>query len=671
MFEKILIANRGEIAVRVIRTCRAMGIRAVAVYSEPDFRSVHVRESDEAVLVGGARPGESYLVMERIIEAALSTGCQAIHPGYGFLSENAEFAEKVAQAGLVFIGPPAKAISVMGDKIAAKKLAVEAGVPTVPGWGDPVVSLEEAHSAADEVGYPVLLKPAAGGGGKGMRIVDRPEEMGSALALSQQETRKSFGDDRIFVERYLRRPRHIEFQIFADSRGNVIHLGERECSIQRRYQKIVEESPSCALDSEMRERMGLLSCELARRVGYVNAGTVEFIVGEEGEFFFLEMNTRLQVEHPVTEMVNDIDLVELQLRIAAGEPLPLTQEQIVLNGWAFEVRVCAEDAERGFVPSVGLITRYAAPRGKHVRVDAGVDAGSTVSVFYDSLLAKVITWGENREEARQRMVQALNGYHIEGIKTNIDFANRVLVHPVFSSGELSTDFIPTYLLGEEGGMNKAPVETLHAMALATTLIYHLRENLVQNSLIPLKSKVGVSSSPRGPFTYVVKSDQDIFTIRMEESGSELKWRISVDSVEYRVETPPMEYYRRRLKLVINGEKAYFRLTYSGNFIEAAFCGAVRTFEIYNPREWELAEFMPPPLSSMEGHLLDCPMPGLVVEVKVEEGERVFRGQELIVLESMKMESAVSAPHDAVVETVRVEAGDAVATGTVLMDFKKD
>jgi len=457
----------------------------------------------------------------------------------------------------------------------------------------------------------------------------------------------------------------------ADTHGNVLHLFERDCSIQRRHQKIVEESPSCALDGNMRERMGRLACELAKRVGYVNAGTVEFIVGEKGEFFFLEMNTRLQVEHPVTELVNDVDLVELQLRVAAGEPLPFTQEQVSLKGWAFEVRVCAEDAERGFVPSVGLITRYAAPRGKHVRVDAGVDAGSTVSVFYDSLLAKVITWGESREEARKRMVQALNGYHIEGIKTNIDFANRVLIHPVFISGELSTDFIPTYILGGGVEENTPPVEILHAMALATTLIYHLRENLVQDSLLPLKSRVGVSSSPKGPYEYVAKSDHDIFPIRLESSGSELQWRISVDSVDYLVTTPPMEYYRRRLKLVINGEKAYLRLTYSGNFIEAAFCGIVRTFEIYKPSEWELASFMPPPVSSGEGHTLNCPMPGLVVELKVQEGERIFRGQELIILESMKMESAVAAPHDAVVETVRVGPGDAVATGTVLMEFKRD
>ena len=656
--------------MRIIRTCKAMGIRTVAVYSEPDFRSVHVKKADEAVLLGGARPVESYLAMDKVIEAARTTGCQAIHPGYGFLSENPLFAEKVAAAGLTFIGPPADVISAMGDKIAAKKLAIIAQVPTVPGHSDPVVSLPEALDAAAVVGMPILLKPAAGGGGKGMRIVERTEDMASALKLCQQESLKSFSDDRIFVERYIRKPRHIEIQVIADQYGHVVHLGERECSIQRRYQKIVEESPSCALDPIVREKMGLLACELARRAGYVNAGTVEFIVDENGEFFFLEMNTRLQVEHPVTELVNSMDLVEMQLRIAAGEELPFTQNDINLKGWAMEVRVCAEDPQRGFVPSIGLITRYAEPRGRQVRVDSGFEAGSTVSVYYDPLLAKVITWGENREEARKRMVQALNGYHIEGIFTNIDFANQVLTHPVFIKGDLSTDFIPTYLLDAEKKL-APPDDVLTAMATATTLIYHLRENLVQKSLEPLMAKVGVSSSLKTHYDYVAKCGESIFHIRLENKDDDLHWQVRVGTTVYLVTIPPMEFYRRRLKLNIDGEDAYFRLKYAGNFIEAAFCGVTSFFEIYNPREWALAGFMPLPIEKAAGNMLDCPMPGLVVEVKVEAGERVFRGQELVILESMKMESAVSAPADGVVESVCVAQGDAVETGTVLVHFKKD
>jgi propionyl-CoA carboxylase alpha chain len=670
MFTKILIANRGEIAVRVIRSCQALGVKTVAIYSEPDFRSQHVRQADEAVLVGTARPADSYLNMERIIEAALSSGCQAIHPGYGFLSENSVFAEKITAAGLAFIGPPPAVISGMGDKIAAKKLAIAAGVPTVPGHSDPVVNLDEAKTAAKKVGYPVLLKPAAGGGGKGMRVVEQEKEMQSALQLCQQETRKSFGDDRIFVERYITKPRHIEIQLIADSYGNVVHLGERECSIQRRYQKIIEESPSCALTPALRDKMGSLACELARTAGYVNAGTVEFILDEDGSFYFLEMNTRLQVEHPVTELVNGLDLVELQLRVAAGERLPFTQQEVTLKGWAIEVRVCAEDAKRGFVPSIGLITRYAEPRGQHVRVDSGVDAGSTVSVYYDPMLAKVIAWGKNREEARKRMVQALNGYHIEGISTNVDFANQVLTHPVFISGDISTAFIPTYLPAEDEGQPPSP-EVLDAMAIATTLIYHLRETLLQNALLPLKSRVGTSAPEKTRFSYVAKCDADIFKVHIEKNSADHQWQIEVNGVSYSINTPPMEYYRRRLKLIINDENSYFRLKYNGNFIEAAHCGVCRNFEIYNPREWEVAGYMPVPTRKKSDNILDCPMPGMVVDVHIKPGDRVYRGQELIILESMKMESAVSAPADGIVESVNVQAGDAVETGSVLVRFKKN
>jgi propionyl-CoA carboxylase alpha chain len=669
MFEKILIANRGEIAVRIMNTCKRLGIRTVAVYSEPDFRSMHVTNADEAVLLGGARPVESYLSMDKIIEAALGTGAQAIHPGYGFLSENALFAEKVATAGLTFIGPPAGVIASMGDKLAAKHLAVSAGVPTVPGYIQPVATLEEAIVVAENVGYPVLLKPAAGGGGKGMRAVDRPEHLGSALRLCQQETQKSFGDARIFVERYITRPRHIEIQIMADHHGNIIHLGERECSIQRRYQKIIEESPSCALDADLREKMGNLACSLARKAGYTNAGTVEFILDESRAFFFLEMNTRLQVEHPVTEMVNGLDLVELQLRVAAGEELPLSQKDVSFSGWSMEVRICAENPARDFVPSVGLITRYAAPKGMHVRVDSGVAAGSFVGVYYDPMLAKIITWGEDREQARKRMIQALNGYHIEGVFTNIDFANQVLTHPVFIQGDLSTDFIPTYLLDESKKM-QPPLDVLHAMTTATTLIYHLRESLLQSALLPLKSRVGATSLKKSHYDYIAKSEEDILHIRLEKDGSDLQWKVCVDESTYRVVTPKLEYYRRRLKLTINGEEFHFRLKYLGNFIKAAFCGIVRTFEIYNPREWKLSQFMSAPSARDAEDILECPMPGLVVDVKVTAGEMVFRGQELVILESMKMESAVSSPGDGLIEAVLVKPGDAVESGMVLIRFKK-
>jgi propionyl-CoA carboxylase alpha chain len=379
-FRKILIANRGEIAVRILRTCRRMGIPAVTVHSEPDARSVHVLESDEVVPLGGRTAAESYLDAARLVEIARERGCDAIHPGYGFLSENDRFAEMAAEAGIVFIGPPPAAIRLLGDKIAAKDLARKAGVPVIPGHPEPVRDDEEARAAAESVGYPVLLKPAAGGGGKGMRAVSGPEEMSSALSACRKEAMKAFGDDRVFIERYVERPRHIEMQVLADAHGHVVHLGERECSIQRRYQKVIEEAPSMAVSPDLRARMGAVACALARESGYTSTGTVEFVLDPEKRFYFLEMNTRLQVEHPVTEMITGLDLVELQIRIAAGEPLPFGQGEVLLSGWAIEARICAEDPARDFFPATGMITRYFEPFGEFLRVDSGVHAGSLISV---------------------------------------------------------------------------------------------------------------------------------------------------------------------------------------------------------------------------------------------------------------------------------------------------
>ncbi|MFH1573540.1 MAG: biotin carboxylase N-terminal domain-containing protein, partial [Acidobacteriota bacterium] len=400
LFEKILIANRGEIAVRIIRTCRKLGICTVAVFSEIDSRAMHVQEADESVLLGPAPAEQSYLAKEKIITAAQDRGCQAIHPGYGFLSENASFAEMTVAAGLAFIGPPAPVIAMLGDKIASKNLAMQLGVPVVPGHNEPVSDLAELRSIADAIGYPVLLKPAAGGGGRGMRIVHGPDELEAALRAGQEETRKAFSDSTIFLERYVQDPRHIEIQIMADQHGNVIHLGERECSIQRRYQKVIEEAPSLALTPDMRREIGERACSLARAAGYSSAGTVEFILDPQGNFYFLEMNTRLQVEHPVTEMITGLDLVELQLQIATGRPLAFGQEDVTLNGWSIEARICAEEPERNFLPSTGLVTRYAEPRGTNIRMDSGIMVGSRVSVYYDSLLTKAVSWGKDREEAR-------------------------------------------------------------------------------------------------------------------------------------------------------------------------------------------------------------------------------------------------------------------------------
>jgi propionyl-CoA carboxylase alpha chain len=668
MFDRILIANRGEIAVRIIRTCRSMGIRTVAVYSEMDSRSLYVREANEAVFLGPPRSEESYLVKEKIIEAALKHHCQAVHPGYGFLSENPQFGEMVSRSGLIFVGPPASAIAAMGDKLASKSLALKLGIPIVPGHSRPVKDFQEARSVAEEIGYPVLLKPAAGGGGKGMRIVHSDDAFAGAFQASQEETRKAFGDYRIFVERFIPNPRHVEMQILADHFGNIIYLGERECSIQRRYQKIIEESPSPAFNEALRENMGAMSCKLALEVGYTNAGTVEFLLDDEGRLYFLEMNTRLQVEHPVTEMVTSLDLVELQLRIASGEPLPIRQEDVAMKGWAIEARICAEDPARGFLPSTGLITRYAMSKVKNIRVDSGIEAGSAIGVYYDSLLAKVVAWGQTREEARESLVHALNGYHIEGVTTNLDFANAILNHPAFIEGAFNTRLIDEHF---EEGQPKVPPpdEKLTFMVMSATLVYHNRWNLVKESLKPMAAKIGVPHERKALHRYMVKEGEKVFDVQLMETPESHQWSIKVNERRYDVVTPEFEFYRRRLKLRINGQRHYFRLQYRGNFIWAAFCGITRTFEIYSPEEWKLARFMHKPKEQARQNVLLSPMPGLVVDIKVQKGDRVYQGEDLIIIESMKMEAGVASPCDAEIDEVKIHAGQAVETGDVLLTFK--
>jgi propionyl-CoA carboxylase alpha chain len=667
MFEKILIANRGEIAVRVIRTCRRLGVAAVAVYSDADSRSRHRQAADEAVHIGPAPAQESYLDIKKIVSAALDSGCDAVHPGYGFLSENAEFARAVEAAGLVFIGPPADAIAVMGDKIAAKELAVRADVPVIPGHAEALADADEALSIAEQIGYPVLLKPAAGGGGKGMRIVTQADQMASSLAASIQETRKAFGDDRIFMERYIERPRHVEIQILADAADRVVHLGERECSIQRRYQKIIEESPSPAVDPELRRRMGEAACRLVRETGYVNAGTVEFVLDAAGGFYFLEMNTRLQVEHPVTEMVTGLDLVELQLRIASKEPLPFDQDAVSFDGWAMEARICAEDPARGFMPATGMITRYAEPGGKSVRVDSGVGIGSKIGVYYDSMMAKTVCHGADREEARTALVDALNGYHIEGVVTNIDFVNSLLCHPAFVEGSLDTGFIGRHFDGNRPS-EPPDAENLRLSALTAALVYHVRTIAVRESLRPMASRIGTDQRAHGAHRYRLRSEEDEFEVLLEKAARKRRWTVHVDGGRYEVETPDFEFYRRRLKLVVDGRPHRFRLRSERSFLWIAFCGLTRLFEVYSPREWELLEHMPMRDEQPPSDELRCPMPGLVVKVSVGSGDRVYRGQTLVVLESMKMESGVASPIDGEIAEMLVRDGQAVEAGDVLVRF---
>jgi propionyl-CoA carboxylase alpha chain len=668
MFKKILIANRGEIAIRIIQTCKKMGIKTVAVYSDIDERSRHVREADEAVHIGPSPSTSSYLDHKKIIDAAAQHGCEAIHPGYGFLSENAEFAAAIAKKGITFIGPDPDVIAALGDKISAKDIAIKAGVPVVPGHNKPVTDIKETKKLCADIGYPVLLKPAAGGGGRGMRIVNKPEELEASLKSAQDETRKAFADDRIFLERFITNPRHIEIQIMADKHGNVIHLGERECSIQRRYQKVIEEAPSMAVDEDLRKRMGEMACALAKEAGYSNAGTVEFILDETGEFFFMEMNTRLQVEHPVTEMVTGLDLVELQIKVGAGETLPLAQQDVRINGWAIEARINAEDSSRNFLPSTGLLTRYSGLRGTNIRLDSGVEAGSFVGVYYDSMLFKVISWGETREEARNNLIHALNRFDVEGVITNLDFANSILNHPKFITGEITTRFVDD---NYEDGLTKiAPSkEQLETMVVASTIVFHNRQKQFHESFKPVIAKVGTSHKPQDQFHYVVKCNEDTFEVELIGKPMGSDWIIKINGTEYSVVTLPFLFYMRRIKLVINGQKQYFRQQYRGHFIWTAFCGYTRVFEIYTPREWRLSQYMPKVKKGEQANELLSPLPGMVVNILVSKGDRVYRGQDLVIIESMKMECGVASPCDGIVEDVTATIGAAVETDEVLITFK--
>jgi len=469
MFKKVLIANRGEIAVRIIRTCRELGIKTVSVFSAADRLALHTRLADEAYYLGPPPARESYLLGERIIDVAKKCGAEAIHPGYGFLSENAGFADAVAESGIVFIGPSGSAMRAMGDKTAARQVMMKAGVPTVPGSKDICATVDEAKKIAKQVGYPVLIKASAGGGGKGMRVVTNENELPNLFQTASSEAKSAFGDGRVYIEKYLQKPRHIEFQIFADSHGNAIYLGERECSIQRRHQKVIEEAPSCVLDDELRRKMGEAAIRAALACGYVNAGTIEFLLDAQMNFYFLEMNTRLQVEHPVTEMVTGLDLVRLQLEVAAGSKLPLTQEQVKLRGHAIECRIYAEDPENNFAPSIGRITHLHKPDGFGIREDSGVYEGSEISIYYDPMIAKLIAWGENRQAAIARMQRALNEYEIGGVRTTISFCLWVLQHQKFLDGDFDTHFVQNEFFAKEAALTEH-TDLHEAAALAAVLV---------------------------------------------------------------------------------------------------------------------------------------------------------------------------------------------------------
>ncbi len=670
MFKKILIANRGEIACRVVRTARKMGIATVAVYSDADRDAVHVEMADEAVLIGPAPAAQSYLVAERIVEACKATGAEAVHPGYGFLSERASFCAALEEQGIVFIGPKPKAIEAMGDKIESKKFANAAGVSTVPGFLGVIDDAGHAEKIADEIGYPVMIKASAGGGGKGMRIAWTRAEVRDGFERARSEAKSSFGDERVFIEKFVVDPRHIEIQVLADAHGNAVHLNERECSIQRRNQKVVEEAPSPFLDAATRQAMGAQAVALAKAVDYQSAGTVEFIVDADKNFYFLEMNTRLQVEHPVTELVTGIDLVEQMIRVAAGERLAFGQGDVKLDGWAVESRLYAEDPYRNFLPSIGRLTRYRPPpEGRFgdtiVRNDTGVTEGAEISMFYDPMIAKLCTWAPTRIEAIEAMAEALDEFVVDGIEHNIPFLSALMQHPRWREGRLSTGFI-----AEEYPDGFAPIApdkgdraVLGAVALAVELLRRDRLDRLTGRLAPHSGALKRD--------WVVKLGKDDYL-----SASVLEGMVSIPmEIDLSVEggkaltvasdwRPGDPVWRGR----VGGRKVSAQVRPVPNGIGLAWKGMSVVARAMLPRTAELERLMPEKLPPDTSRMLLCPMPGLIVSISVAEGQEVKAGETLAVVEAMKMENVLRAERDLTVAKLNARPGDSLAVDAVIMEF---
>ncbi|MGL4410040.1 MAG: acetyl-CoA carboxylase biotin carboxylase subunit, partial [Zoogloea sp.] len=647
MFTKILIANRGEIACRVIKTARRLGIKTVAVYSEADAGARHVRLADEAVLIGPAPARESYLVIERIIAAARQTGAQAIHPGYGFLSENEDFCAACEAAGIVFIGPPVAAIHAMGSKSEAKKLMEAARVPLTPGYhGDNQVP-DFLRTQADAIGYPVLIKAAAGGGGKGMRLVEQGADFLDALASCQREARASFGSDHVLVEKYITRPRHIEIQVFGDTHGNYVYLFERDCSVQRRHQKVLEEAPAPGMSPERRAAMGQAAVEAARAVGYVGAGTVEFIAQQDGSFYFMEMNTRLQVEHPVTEMITGLDLVEWQLRVAAGEPLPLNQEQLSIHGHALEARIYAEDPAKGFLPATGRLVHLAPPEeSAHVRVDTGVEEGDAISPHYDPMIAKLIVWDVNRDRALARMLQALADYRVVGVANNIEFLSRLTACPAFAGADLDTGLIERekdYLFPAEA---EAPREAWLAVALAELLRTQTRADrdaaghAEPASPWHLQDGWRLNAAPRRRLIFRLGEVQKTVDVEPVGAGA---YALVLDGRSSRVSGSLNP--RGLLRAELDGLRTRITVVQAGEKRHVFAHGRAWAFACVDPLHFQSEG------SGTEGGLL-APMPGKVIALVATPGARVEKGAPLLILEAMKMEHTITAPSSGTVQAFR-------------------
>ncbi|WP_340108832.1 acetyl/propionyl/methylcrotonyl-CoA carboxylase subunit alpha [Pikeienuella sp. HZG-20] len=665
MFKKILIANRGEIACRVIKTAKKMGIATVAVYSDADRRALHVRMADEAVRIGPAPANQSYIVIENIMAAIRETGADAVHPGYGFLSENRRFAEALEEAGVAFIGPPAGAIEAMGDKITSKKLAAEAGVSTVPGHMGLIADADEAARIAGEIGYPVMIKASAGGGGKGMRIAWTDAEAREGFQSSKNEAAASFGDDRIFIEKFVTQPRHIEIQVLGDKHGTCLWLNERECSIQRRNQKVIEEAPSPFLDAETRRAMGEQAVALAKAVNYSSAGTVEFIVDGDRNFYFLEMNTRLQVEHPVTELITGIDLVEQMIRVAAGEKLAFGQADVGINGWAMESRLYAEDPYRGFLPSIGRLSRYRPPEEAEGRVrnDTGVFEGGEISMYYDPMIAKLCTWGETRSAAIEEMRGALDAFEVEGIGHNLPFLAAVMDHPKFIAGTITTAFIAEeYPEGFEGvTLGEAELRRVAAAAAAMHRVAEIRRARISGRMDNHERTVGrdwVVELQDARFDVTVDADPDGATVTFKD-GDGPALRVVSDW------TPG----RSLAKLGVDGAALVLKVEEITSGFRLRTRGADLKARVRTPRQAELAALMPVKTPPDTSKLLLCPMPGLVVSIAVEAGEEVQEGQALCTVEAMKMENVLRAERRGVVARINAEAGASLAVDDVIMEFE--
>ena len=667
MFKKILIANRGEIACRVIKTARKMGIKTVAVYSDADRGALHVKMADEAIHIGPSPAAQSYIVINKIMAAIKESGAEAVHPGYGFLSENMNFAAALEAAGVVFIGPPSPAIEAMGDKITSKKLAMAAGVSTVPGHMGLIDDAEHAVKIAGEIGSPVMIKASAGGGGKGMRIAWDDAEAREGFQSSKNEAAASFGDDRIFIEKFVTQPRHIEIQVLGDKHGNIVYLHERECSIQRRNQKVIEEAPSPFLDEATRKAMGEQACALARAVGYTSAGTVEFIVVGSRNFYFLEMNTRLQVEHPVTELITGVDLVEQMIRVAYGEALPFNQEDLKINGWAMESRLYAEDPYRNFLPSIGRLTRYRPPvegttaRGGIVRNDTGVFEGGEISMFYDPMIAKLCTWGPTRAAAIEEMRLALDTFEVEGIGHNLPFVGAVMEHPRFQSGNITTAFIAEeYPDGFQGAtLDADTLARVAASAAAMNRVAEIRRTRISGTMDNHERRVG------DDWVVTLQGVEHVMKIAADPAGSTVKLE---DGRSLRV-TSAWVPGQALASMMVDGEPLVMKVGKISGGFRLRLRGADLKVHVRTPRQAELAKLMIEKLPPDTSKFLLCPMPGLIAQIMVEVGDEVHEGQALATVEAMKMENILKAERKGVVKAVKAVAGSSLKVDEVIVEFE--